>query len=209
MKDFSLGSLAFWVLFALGILYSIILHEIAHGVVALWWGDDTARQNKRLSLSPLAHIDPVGTVIVPLLMYLTSGSIFGWAKPVPINPYKFRSWRWGNLTVSLAGITMNILVAAILVGITLVFPLNLFFHLITANLFLAFFNLLPLPPLDGFRVVLSLLPATWQQKIEPYLFPLGIILIILFVNSPFFSFLVDTVLGGVLNALSLLYSSSS
>ncbi|MFN3660462.1 MAG: site-2 protease family protein [Brevinematales bacterium] len=207
MKDVSLWSIVSGILFAGGVLYSIILHEIAHGLVALWWGDDTAKQNNRLSLSPLAHIDPVGTVLVPLLMYLTNGSVFGWAKAVPINPYKFRIWRWGNLTVSLAGILMNILVAAILVGITFVFPVNIFFQLITVNLFLAFFNLLPIPPLDGFRVFLSLLPASWQQKIEPYLFPLGIILIILFINSPVFSFLVDMVLGRVLNALSLLYSS--
>ncbi|MCX7883117.1 MAG: site-2 protease family protein [Brevinematales bacterium] len=205
MQGFSLWTVVWGGVFALGVFFSIVLHEIGHGLVALWWGDDTAKQQGRLSFSPLAHVDPVGTILVPVLMYLTTQSVFGWAKPVPINPMKFRHWRWGNFTVSLAGVTMNVLLAILLVGISFFVPHEILFRLIVANLFLAFFNLLPLPPLDGFRVVMSMLPASWQKKMEPYLFPLGIILIMVFVNSPFFSFLVEYVLGGVLRAVDLLY----
>ncbi|URA10829.1 site-2 protease family protein [Thermospira aquatica] len=152
MKDFSFFSVINMVIFWVGVMYSIILHEIGHGLVARWWGDDTAYKNGRLSLSPFHHIDPVGTVLVPVFMYLTTGSIFS-----------------------------------------------------MLNLFLAFFNLLPLPPLDGFRLVMAFLPEAWQEKIEPYLFPLGILLILIFINSPLFSFLVNTVLGGVFQLLGHLY----
>ncbi len=208
MKDFSLFSVISTVIFAAGVMYSIILHEIGHGLVARWWGDDTAANNGRLSLSPLRHIDPVGTVLVPVFMYLTTGSVFGWAKPVPINPRLFRSWQWGSFTVSLAGVTANILIAILLIGVFFLFPHKIVFQLIVVNLFLAFFNLLPLPPLDGFRVVMSFLPQAWQQKIEPYLFPIGLVLILVFINSPLFSFLVNTVLGGVLQLISRLYEIS-
>lgn len=192
-------------IFVGGILYSIIFHEIAHGLVARWWGDDTAKKSRRLSLNPLVHVDVVGTVLVPVFMYLSTGSIFGWAKPVPINPYKFRFWHLGNLTVSLAGITANILLVILLVIVSLFFRHDILIRLIFVNLFLAFFNLLPIPPLDGFRVVMSLLPKTWQEKIEPYLFPVGIVLILIFLNTPLFSWVVDAVLGKAATLLANLY----
>lgn len=198
-------SVVFILIFVVGILYSIIFHEIAHGLVARWWGDDTAQKNHRLSLNPLAHIDPLGTILVPIFMYLSTGSIFGWAKPVPINPHKFHSWHLGNLTVSLAGITANILLAILLVLVSLSFRHDVLIRLIVINLFLAFFNLLPIPPLDGFRIIMSFLPQLWQEKIEPYLFPVGIVLIIVFLNTPLFSWLINNVLGKIASLLAGLY----
>jgi len=188
-----------------GVAYSIILHEIAHGLVALWWGDTTARDHHRLSLSPLSHIDPLGTVVIPLFMYLATGSIFGWAKPVPINPSRFRNWRWGNITVALAGATANILIAAFVIVVSLIYPHKILFQLMITNLFLAFFNLLPIPPLDGFRVIMSLFPAQWSTRIEPYLFPIGIVGLYLVVQSPLFSLLYDVFTTLVRGLMALVY----
>jgi len=171
-------SLVLQIVFAvLALFLCVIPHEIAHGLVALWLGDPTAKRAGRLSLNPLRHLDPIGSVILPLALILirqfTGASlvVFGWAKPVPINPYYFRDpWR-GMAWVGLAGPTMNIILAGIaaalargiyLAGVrnSSVYMFLAFFTVI--SLLIAFFNLVPIPPLDGSRILIYFLPSKWR-----------------------------------------------
>jgi Zn-dependent protease len=153
------------------LLFSVIVHECAHGYVAEWWGDPTARMLGRLTLNPLPHIDLFGSILVPgLLLMSGSGVLFGWAKPVPVTPENFRDRRMGDITVSLAGPASNVLLALALAGVLAVAAaisgaetvpppvLALCYYGIMLNLVLAVFNLLPIPPLDGSHVVANLLP---------------------------------------------------
>ena len=155
------------------------VHEYAHGKVAQMQGDETANDFGRLTLNPLAHIDPVGTILVPLVLLVGSGGRigFGWARPVPVNPFNFRNPRQGVLLVSLAGPVSNIGLALIsgtllrLIGTQagegIVFSLQLILSTLTIiNLYLAFFNLIPLPPLDGSGVLSALLPVEYARKYE-------------------------------------------
>jgi Zn-dependent protease len=153
------------------LLFSVIVHECAHGYVAEWWGDPTARMLGRLTLNPLPHIDLLGSILVPGLLLLSgSGILFGWAKPVPVTPQNFRDRRMGDITVSLAGPASNVLLAlgiAAALAVAGLFwgargvpapVLTLGYYGILLNLVLAVFNLLPIPPLDGSHVVANLLP---------------------------------------------------
>ena len=169
-------TLLIWVI---PVLFAITVHETAHGWVASKLGDHTARMMGRLTLNPIKHIDPVGTILVPALLYLSSaGFLFGWAKPVPINFSALRSPKKDMLWVALAGPGVNLLMAIgwlIIVGIanTLNIPFLEFMGGagIFVNLLLAIFNLLPIPPLDGGRVISSLLPgrlAYQYDQLEPY-----------------------------------------
>lgn len=175
-----------------GILIAITLHELAHGYVANKLGDPTAKHMGRLTLNPLAHIDPFGTVIMPiLLLVLTQGQfVFGYAKPVPINPYNFRNPRRDMAISAAGGPATNLLlaIACLLVAkfavaplanvlsdetvITVLKPINLMLvSAILTNIALASFNLIPIPPLDGGRVLVGLLPqrqAYALEKVEPY-----------------------------------------
>ncbi len=158
------------------LLFSVILHEVAHGWVALREGDPTAYMLGRLTLNPLPHIDPIGSVVLPLLLWFSPGHfMFGWAKPVPVNPRNFRKYRRGDILVSLAGVTANLLLAVCFTGVavlaghlgrvfpgalTVLTPLQVMASAgIIINLVLAFFNLIPIPPLDGSHVFYYLLPA--------------------------------------------------
>lgn len=147
------------------ILFSIIIHEVAHGYVAYSLGDPTAKENNRLSLNPLSHLDPVGSFLVPLVLLLFTGGrgpIVGWAKPVPIDFYNIRDKRWGALKVSLAGPAANLLVAFIF-SLLIRFPVfsagfYQFFQIVVFyNIVLAIFNLSPLPPLDGSHILFDIL----------------------------------------------------
>jgi Zn-dependent protease len=156
---------------------SVIFHEVSHGVVANWFGDDTAKRAGRLTLNPVAHIDPFGTVLLPLLLSLSGVGAFGYAKPVPVNPRQLRNPRQHSLYVSLAGPATNIvlaLVAAQLLRTTfrddllratslqdLALLPKLVFWLGFVNVILAVFNLLPIPPLDGSALVERVLPTNW------------------------------------------------
>jgi Zn-dependent protease len=159
------------------IVPSIILHEISHGWVALLFGDDTAKRAGRLSLNPVRHIDPFGTVILPVLLAVSGAGVFGWAKPVPVNVRRLRNPRQHSLYVSLAGPATNLLIAAVAalmlrslsavvtVGDRFVIDddvvVRVLFYLGLLNVLLALFKLLPIPPLDGSAIVERLLPGRW------------------------------------------------
>jgi Zn-dependent protease len=149
------------------LVVAIVFHEVAHGWVARWLGDPTAAEQRRLSFNPLRHVDPVGTVILPLTLAIAGAPVFGWAKPVPVRGDRLREPRTGMMLVALAGPAMNILLAtagAIALGLAVGvsdqpgFLADLFFSFVVVNVFLALFNLLPLPPFDGGHVVQGLLP---------------------------------------------------
>jgi Zn-dependent protease len=161
-------------------IYSVIIHELSHGLMADKLGDPTPRLAGRLTLNPLAHLDPFGSFLVPLILILfRSGIVFGWAKPVPVNPYNFKDQKYGELKVGLAGVTSNIILA-IIFGLPVRFlPQNivffsnistLFAYIAFINILLAVFNLFPLPPFDGSHVVGSLFQSydKWI-KTNPYI----------------------------------------
>ena len=152
------------------IVPSIILHEVSHGWVALLFGDDTAKRAGRLTLNPIAHVDPVGTVLLPALLSLSGVGAFGYAKPVPVSPRRLRNPRQHSLYVSLAGPLVNIALAAVAVVLfTLTKPDEPPFPMVPRYLFwfgflntmLAIFNLLPIPPLDGSALIERVLPHSW------------------------------------------------
>lgn len=163
---------------------SVVIHEVSHGYAALRLGDRTAQLEGRLTLNPLNHLDPVGSVIVPIVSSL-AGIPFGWAKPVPYNPYNLRNQKWGPAIVGAAGPGANIALAVVF-GMLVRFlpefsrfiPGPFFFNFIAVastiasiNLFLAFFNLIPLPPLDGSKLLFAILPYRYyhaQQFLEQY-----------------------------------------
>lgn len=167
---------------AIPVLFAITLHEAAHGYVARHFGDMTAYQQGRISLNPIRHIDPVGTILLPILTLWMGGIMFGWAKPVPVNFSALRHPKKDMLWVALAGPASNIFMAlcwALFAKISLTFPENYYSAPllemamigIKINVVLAALNLLPLPPLDGGRIAISLLPHRLAYKlaqIEPY-----------------------------------------
>ncbi len=175
------------------LLFSVIIHEYAHGYTADKLGDPTPRASGRLTLNPIAHIDPFGTILLPMLIFFTTRGafLFGYAKPVPINPYHFKNPRRDTFLVSISGPLANILIALIL---TLILHLKIFVSEILImgiiiNLILAIFNLIPIPPLDGSRVVACLLPkhiANLYLKIEPY----GFLIIVLLIATRVFNWFI-------------------
>ena len=155
---------------------AVIFHEFAHGLVAYKLGDPTAKYSGRLTLNPIAHIDPIGTIVLPLFLIITgSPFLFGWAKPVPVNFSNLRNPKKGIIWVGIAGPCMNIIIAVLMSLIAKLripfLPLVILEDFIILNLVLAVFNLIPIPPLDGSRVVMGLLPTPLSyryMKLEPY-----------------------------------------
>lgn len=177
-------------------LFSVVIHEVAHGQVAEYLGDPTARLAGRLTLNPIKHLDFMGSIIVPGFLILTSmvsgiGVIFGWAKPVPINPYNFRDQKYGSAKVAIAGPLANIALA-IIFGLLIRFLLpivdgefyqalfSVFAYIVWINLLLAVFNLLPIPPLDGSHILFAFLPRN-MEKIRIFLAQYGILLLLFFI----------------------------
>ncbi len=175
------------------LLFSLTVHETAHAVTADWFGDPTARRLGRISLNPLVHLDPVGSLMLPLMGYFLGGFIFGWAKPVPVNPANLKNHRRDFLVIAAAGPASNIVLAigaSVLLGAV---PGGLGasdgvagalatvgFTMLQLNLLLAVFNMLPIPPLDGGNVLAGLLPETlaagYDRLIRPYGFLILIVL---------------------------------
>src|SRR4051812_12797853 len=181
-------------LFLLVLVPSVILHEVAHGAVAFHFGDDTAKRAGRLTLNPIRHVDPFGTLILPAILILAGAAPFGYAKPVPVNVSRLRRPRDHSLLVSLAGPATNLILVVIAtviwrgasprgdVGRVVLF-------LGYANLLLGMFNLLPLPPLDGSAVVERLLPARyWPNWLKFRQYAMGILLLVLFLAPARYSF---------------------
>ena len=188
---------------AIPILFAITLHEAAHGYVARHFGDMTAYQQGRISLNPIRHIDPVGTILLPMLTLWLGGILFGWAKPVPVNFSALRNPKKDMLWVALAGPAANLFMAlcwAIMLKLAWAFPGSYFYKPleemakmgVQINIVLMMLNLLPLPPLDGGRIAVSLLPhrqAYQLARIEPY----GMFILIFMAVTP--------VLGWILGPL--------
>lgn len=168
------------------LLFSVIIHEVIHGVAAEWFGDDTARREGRITLNPIPHIDPFASILLPAIMLISSGGTFalGAAKPVPVDFNNMRNPRWGMAVVSLAGPLSNLAIA-ILLALPVTFGIieinELLAKAIFLNVVLAVFNLLPIPPLDGSKVIASFLPTNIMNtllRFEQYGFL--IILVLLF-----------------------------
>ncbi len=178
------------------LVMSVVIHEVSHGYAAYMQGDPTAHYEGRLTLNPLKHIDPVGSILVPIVTSI-AGFPFGWAKPVPFNPYNFKNQRWGEIIVALAGPLSNVLIAAIFSLIirfaeAAVSPtfIALALTVIIVNLSLAIFNLIPIPPLDGSKVLFGLLPMRFSQirwQLERYSLILVFIIILFPVFTQFLS----------------------
>jgi Zn-dependent protease len=161
----------------IALIISVIIHEMAHGYAANWLGDPTARLAGRLTANPIPHIDPLMSVILPGLLVVTGSPIlFGAAKPVPYNPYNFTNQKWGEAIVAFAGPAANIVIAvifAVLIRASELLNLSdtfvqLSFAIIVLNIFLAFFNLVPIPPLDGSKIFPKFLPLALQLKYDSF-----------------------------------------
>ncbi len=175
------------------LLFSLTIHEMAHAVTADWFGDPTARRLGRISLNPLVHLDPVGSLVLPLMAFYLGGFIFGWAKPVPVNPANLKNHRRDFLVIAAAGPASNIAMAAGASALLGLVPgglgaaegmpavlATLLLFMVQFNVILAVFNMLPIPPLDGGNVLAGLLPeslaASYDRLIRPYGFLILIVL---------------------------------
>ncbi|KKS37310.1 MAG: hypothetical protein A3G49_01480 [Candidatus Sungbacteria bacterium RIFCSPLOWO2_12_FULL_41_11] len=175
------------------LIFSVVVHEVSHGYAALALGDKTAKYAGRLTLNPVNHFDPFGSFLLPLFTYFTTGFIFGWAKPVPYNPYNLRNQKWGPALVGAAGPLSNIFLA-VFFGIVLRIMISYslvgsalfanFFQIATfivfLNLVLAVFNLVPIPPLDGSKVFFTLLPYQYRH-IQAFMEQYGFMLLLAFI----------------------------
>lgn len=207
------------------LLFAIVAHELGHAWVARREGDPTAERQGRITLNPIPHLELMGSLLVPVGLWFFSGGsfVFGWARPVPVDPRNFRHGKWSDIRVSLAGITMNLLLAVGFLGVAavavwgagaapeaapaleLVSEMALFG--IFFNLLLAVFNLIPIPPLDGSHVVFHLLPDEWKAPYRRFgRAGVGVLLLLLFVVPGAFDILlwpVDVLFGAARSILGL------
>jgi Zn-dependent protease len=149
------------------LIFSVVVHEVSHGFTAYKLGDNTAKYQGRLTLNPLKHLEWFGSFILPIITYVSGGFILGWAKPVPYNPYNLSNQKWGEALVALAGPLSNIFIA-IIFGILVRFDglgilsglafIKLAYFIVSINITLALFNLVPIPPLDGSKILFSIFP---------------------------------------------------
>lgn len=169
------------------LLFSVVVHEVSHGLAALRLGDDTAEKMGRLTLNPLKHLDPIGSVILPMMLVLMkTGFIFGWAKPVPYNPLNLKMPRRDSAILALAGpisnfslaLIIGLIIRIIISTSSFVFLLPFLMFIVWINLVLGIFNLLPIPPLDGSKILFYFFPS---RELEIFLHQYGIILLFLFI----------------------------
>jgi Zn-dependent protease len=156
------------------IIYSVILHEIAHGYAAYLFGDKTAFYQNRLTLNPIPHIDPIGSILIPAFLTFThAGLLFGWAKPVPVSEHNLNPYKLGSFCVSFAGVFVNLLLALIFSIFGYYFTTDTTKYLCAmvaiTNLGLAIFNLIPIPPADGYRIISIFLPWDIKRNIESFI----------------------------------------
>lgn len=191
------------------VVCSVILHELAHGLVAYWLGDHTAKEAGRLTLNPIKHIDPYMSILVPVVLYIIGAPVFGGAKPVPINTHNLKWKEWGMALVAIAGPITNLLIAfvAFVIGHFTGFLYGtggtllgfIFSELVFVNLGFMVFNIIPIPPLDGSRVLYAIAPDGFRnvlQNIERYGIILVYIMILLF--GEVFSHLMVSSMDGIL-----------
>lgn len=203
-----MDSLLLPIFYIVVILYSVTIHEVSHGLMANSLGDPTAKNLGRLTLNPLKHMDPFGSVILPFVMFVTTGFAFGYAKPVPYNPSNLSDKKYGPVKVAMAGPAVNIILA-LLFGLTLRFMPDvfssslvpeLFSRIVILNLVLAVFNMFPVPPLDGHWLLMAFLPPSMDSvKVFIYknsfiLFPMVLIFFMVF-GSPFVFWLFKLITG--------------
>lgn len=192
-------------LWAVPIIFAITLHEVAHGFIAYKLGDGSAKMMGRITLNPFKHIDPVGTILVPIVLYFASGFVFGWARPVPVNFHALRNQKLGTILVALAGPLANLLMAIfwlIIFHIVVTQDIHSLITMasvgITINIVLFVFNLLPILPLDGGRILQELLPkelAYYFAKLETY----GLVVVLAFVFLGGF----ETIIAPLVKTISL------
>lgn len=197
---------------------AMVLHEIMHGLTAYWLGDDTAKRNGRLTLNPFAHVDPYMTIVMPVITTIYSvmsggaSPIFGGAKPVPINPHKLRFGDWGVALTAIAGPLTNLVLAFICYVIYTVSPIAansilglILSYAVNVNLSLFAFNILPIPPLDGSRVLYAVAPD-WARDVMNRIESYGTLLvfIIVMVASPVITKLLSAIMSGTLAGFNLL-----
>ena len=188
------------------LIFSVVLHEVSHGVVANALGDPTAKNAGRLTLNPIPHLDPIGSILLPGFLILMSqlgggGIIFGWAKPVPVNPMNLKG-KYGSALVSIAGPGSNLTIALVF-GLALRFlPLAefspalilIFSYIVLLNIFLAVFNLLPIPPLDGSHILFTFLPRSFDAlRIFLSRFGIFVLLFVIFFFFGFVSLIVNSI----------------
>jgi Zn-dependent protease len=171
------------------LIMSVVVHEVSHGFAARFYGDNTAEYEGRLTLNPLKHLDPFGSVILPLLLYMTSAGsfVFGWAKPVPYNPHNLKPGRWPEAFVALAGPLSNIVIA-LFFGMLIRFGggsfttefLHITAVIVLINLLLAVFNLMPFPPLDGSKLLYAIFPEKLYEM-RRFFDRFGLIITIIFI----------------------------
>ncbi|TSC56321.1 MAG: Zn-dependent protease [Parcubacteria group bacterium Greene0416_39] len=180
------------------LVISVVVHEVSHGAVANSLGDPTAKNAGRLTLNPIGHVDPVGSLLLPFLLILSGGPVIGWAKPVPINPFMLKNQTWAPALVSLAGPGSNLALALVFGLLVRFLPLETLSPLFSGalvsvvqlNLYLALFNLVPIPPLDGSHLLFAFLPKS-LEPLKMFLARYGffILLFLVFLFPPFLSFL--------------------
>ncbi|MBX4195832.1 site-2 protease family protein [Candidatus Parcubacteria bacterium] len=198
--------MAFDFIFQIAILImSVVVHEVAHGLAARFYGDRTAEYEGRLTLNPLKHLDPIGSVAVPAISYFLGGFVFGWAKPVPYNPYNLKPGRWPEAFVALAGPLSNLIIAIVFSLVLRLVPgLSLSFvvtvsSIVYVNILLAVFNLMPIPPLDGSRLLFALFPDNiyrFRNFFERY----GFVFVVIFIL--FIWQVVEPLVGGLFRILT-------
>lgn len=203
-----------WILQIPALFFSIIIHEFMHGYVAYKRGDDTAYLSGRLTLNPVVHIDPVGTIVLPVLAYLSHMPFIGWAKPVPVNPYRMRNPRYDMVFVAAGGPASNFFLAffsAVLLKIFYIsgiFSISFFIpfhHILTfmvyINIALAFFNLIPIYPLDGSQILMGILPYKALEVYERHI-PYGFYIIIFMALTGLFKLFIVYPMGLVLKLMT-------
>lgn len=180
----------------IAILFVLVTHEFAHGYVAYKFGDNTAKDMGRLTLNPLAHLDLIGTLSLFIFR-------FGWAKPVPINSNNFKNHKLGMFCVSIAGIVVNLITALIAIFIIYIFQLDGLLYVLFDNIFIygivfAVFNILPIPPLDGSKMIATFLPLKWQYKLYKYE-RYGSLILILLISMGVINKIMSPLLNGIAN----------